>query len=197
MKEYDPEKMISDSRFSVLFADSDKAMQEKVLSRIDRLVSDNRPYADDKNYCFLCNLFTSLAFVFSYEERGRTREESIAIVRNAMYDFVKPQINTMKKLSRLPVFVPFLKVYMPIKIRKTAGYGWNIELPQAPNNTFSMITHDCIFDQLFRKYGIPELTAVFCHIDDIIYDALPGADFVYTQQIGNGGSCCDYSFVRK
>ena len=111
MKDYDPEKMISDSRFSVLFADSDKAMQEKVLSRIGRLVRDNRPYADDKNYGFLCNLFTSLAFVFSYEERGRTREESIAIVRNAMYDFVKPQINTMKKLSRLPVFVPFLKVY--------------------------------------------------------------------------------------
>ena len=132
MKDYDPRKMISDSRFSVLFADSDKAMQEKVLSRIGRLVSDNRPYADDKNYGFLCNLFTSLAFVFSYEERGRTREESIAIVRNAMYDFVKPQIDTMKKLSRLPVFVPFLKVYMPIKIRKTAGYGWNIELPQAP-----------------------------------------------------------------
>ena len=70
-------------------------------------------------------------------------------------------------------------------------------LPQAPKNTFSMITHDCIFDQLFRKYGIPELTSVFCHVDDIIYDSLPGADFVYTQQIGNGGSCCDYSFVRK
>lgn len=59
MKDYDPEKMISDSRFTVLFADSDKAMQEKVLSRIGRLVSDNRPYADDKNYGFLCNLFTS------------------------------------------------------------------------------------------------------------------------------------------
>lgn len=97
MKDYDPEKMISDSRFTVLFADSDKAMQEKVLSRIDGLVSDNRPYADDKNYGFLCNLFTSLAFVFSYEERGRTREESIAIVRNAMYDFVKPQIKYDEK----------------------------------------------------------------------------------------------------
>ena len=197
MKKYDPEKMTSDSRFSTLFASSDKALQKSVLNKIGGLVSDNRQYADDKNYGFLCNLFSALAFIFAYEERGKTRDESISLVKNAMYDYIKPQIKQMKNLSRLPVFVPFLKAFMPAKFRKIAGYGWNIEFPQAPKNTFSMITHDCIFDKIFRKYGIPELTSVFCYVDDILYGSLPGADFIYTQQIGNGGSCCDYRFVRK
>ena len=73
MKDYDPEKMISDSRFSVLFADSDKAMQEKVLSRIGRLVRDNRPYADDKNYGF-CATFSPRWRLCSRMKSGAEQE---------------------------------------------------------------------------------------------------------------------------
>lgn len=39
--------------------------------------------------------------------------------------------------------------------------------------------------------------AVFCYVDDILYSELPGADFIYTQQIGCGGSCCDYTYKKK
>ena len=44
---------------------------------------------------------------------------------------------------------------------------------------------------------MPEMTAVFCKVDDILYSNLPRAEFLYTQQIGTGGSMCDYSFRKK
>ena len=77
------------------------------------------------------------------------------------------------------------------------GFGWDVEFPKCPNDCFTMITHKCIYQQLFTKYGMPEMTAVFCEVDDLMYSALPRAEFIYTEQIGRGGSMCDYTFKKR
>ncbi len=100
----------------------------------------------------------------------------------------------MQKLAGNSWFVRMLKISMPIKFRHTLGYGWDVEFPKCAGDTFSMITHKCIYQQIFSKYGMPEMTAVFCRVDDVLYSNLPRAEFLYTQQIGNGGSMCDYTF---
>lgn len=40
-------------------------------------------------------------------------------------------------------------------------------------------------------------TAVFCQVDDMMYSARSRAEFLYTQQIGRGGTMCDYSFRKR
>lgn len=40
-------------------------------------------------------------------------------------------------------------------------------------------------------------TAVFCQVDDMMYSVLPRAEFLYTQQIGRGGTMCDYTFRKR
>ena len=40
-------------------------------------------------------------------------------------------------------------------------------------------------------------TAVFCQVADMMYSALSRAEFLYTQQIGRGGTMCDYSFRKR
>lgn len=104
-----------------------------------------------------------------------------------MYEFIEPQIASMKKLASHGWFVAMLKVVMPLKFKRTLGYGWEVTYPKCPRNEYAMITHKCIYHQLFTKYGMPEMTAVFCKVDDILYSDLPRADFLYTQQIGTGG----------
>lgn len=44
---------------------------------------------------------------------------------------------------------------------------------------------------------MPEMTAVFCKVDDILYSELPRAQFLYTEQIGTSGSMCDYTFKKR
>ena len=34
-------------------------------------------------------------------------------------------------------------------------------------------------------------------VDDILYSELPKAEFLYTEQIGRGGSMCDYTFKKR
>lgn len=55
----------------------------------------------------------------------------------------------------------------------------------------------CIYHDIFSRYGMPEFTAVFCQVDDMMYSELPRAEFIYTQQIGRGGDMCDYSFKKR
>lgn len=60
---------------------------------------------------------------------------------------------------------------------------------------------DLAMEQLLEESGKSrreaQETAVFCQVDDMMYSALPRAEFLYTQQIGRGGTMCDYSFRKR
>jgi len=197
MKKYIPAQMIRKSRFITFFETWSENEKAQLIAQMNRLIKENQEYADSKNYGHLCNLLTSIAMIMVLEQNGRTREEAEKEVSEAMYEYIKPQIVSMKKLAGHGWFVRLLKISMPLKFKKTLGYGWNVEFPKCPSDTFTMITHKCIYQQLFAKYGMPEMTARFCKVDDILYSDLPRAEFIYTQQIGNGGDMCDYSYKKR
>ena len=196
-KKYIPRKMIPRSRFRDLYKEWDEEDRALLIDKMNVLLFENSQYTDSKNYGFLCNLLTSLAIVQVLESKGMPRKEAEQYTADAMYRFIEPQIKSMKKLASNGWFVRFLKLTMPMKFRNTLGYGWDVEFPKCGRDEFSMITHKCIFHQIFEKYGMPEMTAIFCKVDDILYSDLPRADFLYSQQIGNGGTMCDYTFRRK
>ena len=189
--------MIPQSRFRDLYKEWDEEDRALLIDKMNILLFENSQYTDSKNYGFLCNLLTSLAIVQVLESKGMPRKEAEQYTADAMYKFIEPQIKSMKKLASNGWFVRFLKLTMPMKFRNTLGYGWDVEFPKCGRDEFSMITHKCIFHQVFEKYGMPEMTAIFCKVDDTLYSDLPRADFLYSQQIGNGGTMCDYKFRRK
>lgn len=193
---YIPKKMIKKSRFNNHVKTLAEAEYNKTISNIERLIDENKEYTDKQNFGYLCNLFTSLALVWMYMDEGKSKEESQNIVFNAMYDFLKPQIPKMKRLAKHKWFVPILKKTMLSKFKRTCGYGWKITYPDEPKNRFSMITHSCIFAQIFTKYNMSEMTKGFCIVDNLMYDNLPKTKFSYTQRIGEGGGVCDYTFER-
>ena len=196
-KKYIPRKIIPRSRFRDLYKEWNEEDRALLIDKMNVLLFENSQYTDSKNYGFLCNLLTSLAIVQVLESKGMPRKEAEQYTADAMYKFIEPQIKSMKKLASNGWFVRFLKLTMPMKFRNTLGYGWDVEFPKCGRDEFSMITHKCIFHQIFEKYGMPEMTAIFCKVDDILYSDLPRADFLYSQQIGNGGTMCDYTFRRK
>ena len=196
-KKYIPQKMISQSRFRNLYKEWNEEDRTLLDDRMNVLIRENSQYADSKNYGFMCNLITSLAIVQVLESKGMPRKEAQQYAADAMYKFIEPQITSMKKLASHSWFVRMLKLTMPLKFKRTLGYGWDVEFPKCGKDEFSMITHKCIFRQIFENYGMPEMTAFFCKVDDILYNDLPRADFLYTQQIGTGGSMCDYTFRRR
>ena len=197
IKKYVPEKMIAKSRFRNYYATWEPDNRLHLISRMSQLLEENSEYADSKNYSHMCNLITALAMEQVLEESGKPRREAQETVANVMYDFLKPMVPKMQKLASLGCFVRILKITMPIKFENTVGHGWEVEFPKCPGDTYSLITHRCIYHDIFSRYGMPEFTAVFCQVDDMMYSELPRAEFIYTQQIGRGGDMCDYSFRKR
>ena len=196
-KKYVPEKMIAKSRFRNYYATWEPDNRLHLISRMSQLLEENSEYADSKNYSHMCNLITALAMEQVLEESGKPRREAQETVANVMYDFLKPMVPKMQKLASLGCFVRILKITMPIKFENTVGHGWEVEFPKCPGDTYSLITHRCIYHDIFSRYGMPEFTAVFCQVDDMMYSELPRAEFIYTQQIGRGGTMCDYTFRKR
>lgn len=196
-RKYDPEKMISKSRFRDYYAKLEPNDKLHLISRMSQLLQENSEYADKKNYSHMCNLITALAMELALEESGKSRTEAQQTVAEAMYDFLKPTVPSMQKLASHGWFVRMLKIAMPVKFGNTLGNGWEVDFPKCPGDTYSMITRRCIYHDIFSKYGMPEFTAVFCQVDDMMYSDLPRAEFLYTQQIGRGGTMCDYTFKKR
>ena len=189
--------MIKNSRFKNYYSTADEDLKIRICSHTQQLIDENSEYNDRKNFGYLCNLYVGLALIYALEERGKSRPEAIEEMKKAMYSFVQPSVKQMENLSKWRCFVPFLKWAMPIKFKMVSGYGWDLEFPKADKNTYAMTVHKCIYATLYQKYRIPELTAVFCGVDNLVYDNLPGAEFCSTQRLGEGGMMCDYCFKRR
>lgn len=193
---YIPEKMVLRSRFSDLYNNSETSVKHFVIDKISCYINENLEYCDNKNYGHLCNLFSALAFE-KFFEQSCSRAKAIEKVQKAMYKYLEPMVEKMRRLSENPIFIPFLKRTMPLKFKCTCGYGWKIEYPKTDKNEFTMTTRECIYCKIFAKYDIFEMAKIFCKVDDLLYSDLPGADFLYTEQLGTGGKMCDYIFRKK
>ena len=189
--------MIAKSRFRDFYKGLNGPERTKTLQIMDKLIIENREYADKKNYGYLCNLLSCLALSMMLEEKGRNREESERIIIGAMHEFVSSSIPSMQRMTKHRLFVPFLKRFMPLKVSRICCYVWEIELPKIRKGQFAMTTHRCIFFGIFSKYGRSELTLGFCQVDNILYGKLPKTRFSYTERIGEGGKRCDYLFERE
>ena len=61
-----------------------------------------------------------------YMELGISKQNSQKIVFEAMYEYLKPSVKQMQKLTSYKWLVPLLKRLMPIKFKYKCGYGWKI-----------------------------------------------------------------------
>jgi hypothetical protein len=74
--------------------------------------------------------------------------------------------------------------------------GWDLSWVEKSDDRMGFDVHGCFYLRAFEHYGVPELTALACHGDDILYERLPGARFVRTGTLGRGNAACDFRFER-
>ena len=74
-------------------------------------------------------------------------------------------------------------------------YVWHLDTD--PRNEFRFECTECLYKQIVSRYGVLErFGPMFCHSDIINYGSLPYTDFIRTQTLCQGGTMCDFRFVR-
>ena len=76
--------------------------------------------------------------------------------------------------------------------------GWEMETVEDSERCLAFNVHRCFYLQVLTAYGAPELTAVYCGLDDLMYEALPPAiTWERTRTLGRGDDRCDFRWCRK
>lgn len=197
MKYFNPLKMINAGRYKACFDGLEPEVRADVLRRMETLIAENEEWCDSGNYGHLCNILPTLAIDQALEARGQSADERLAFLSENMWAALNPK--PMQRLARLPFFMPLMKAVVPLGFSKKSGKGWRYVWHKDTDGPreFHFECTECLYRHIFDRYGVLDrFGPMFCHSDIINYGSLPRTDFIRTQTLCQGGTMCDFRFIR-
>ena len=75
--------------------------------------------------------------------------------------------------------------------------GWDAEWTEDSDTCLAYNVRRCIYLEVLTSYGSPELTALYCRMDDLTFEGLPASiTWERTKTLGQGGDVCDFRWCR-
>lgn len=103
----------------------------------------------------------------------------------------------MNMRKYLPLPFAFFRRILRVSLFAYPQQGWDIERREDSETSFAFNIHRCFYLDVLTAYGAPELTAMFCQLDDLAYTALsPSIRWERTKTLGRGNDCCDFRWSR-
>jgi len=88
------------------------------------------------------------------------------------------------------VIKPFMRLNFPAE-------GWETEWVETSGDEISFNMTRCFYLDVLAEHGVPELTALYCKMDDLTYDDVsPQVKWDRKHTMGRGDDCCDFRFER-
>jgi len=73
--------------------------------------------------------------------------------------------------------------------------GWETEWIEDSDQRMAFNIHRCFYLNTLTAYGAPELTRLFCQMDDVVYEALPASiRWERAGTLGRGNEQCDFCY---
>ncbi len=185
------------SRYADYLPSLSAAQRETLGARIDTLTGENRALCDKGNYGHLCNIFTAMALYEMHLAAGCPREEALDRTAQPMWAFVEKGAGTYRRLFGKPGMLKILGWLVPKLFAKGSGAGWRYAWHEHTASRFRFECHECIYQKIFARYGVPELGPLFCHADDINYGQIPGIRFTRNHTLCKDGQPCDFLFEKE
>jgi hypothetical protein len=76
--------------------------------------------------------------------------------------------------------------------------GWETETVEDSDRAFAFNMVSCLYLNVLTAYGAPELTPLYCRMDELLYEKLPPMIiWERTKTLGRGGDCCDFRWSLR
>ena len=192
---YTPEKLVAVSRYQNYFPMLSKEIQNDTYMRMHELLEEEKEYCDKGNDKHMAQILTSIALYETLQKHGKSEAEAYKTVSEEMWKFLDP--SKMQKLAKMRFFLPLMKKIVSFGFRKGSGTGWRYTWHENdPKNEFHFECNECIYEKILKPRGLLKLGAMCCRADLINYGSLPYTDFIRTQTLCQGGTLCNFRFVR-
>lgn len=195
----DAPEIIRRSRLAGAYEDlNDAGLKNEIASRLKTLLSEN----DLSNKMLAGHLKRSIlpaiAFHGALIEHGREKKDSAERIRSSVIDDAKSSASFFQVLGKIPFFFSLMRVMVKKGIQLNYGKsGWDFVWKRDDHEAIVWDCRRCFYADVFRKYGMPELTEIFCESDDVVYGNIPGVRWGRTKTIGKGDPVCDFSLFKE
>jgi hypothetical protein len=157
-----------------------------------RLVS--QPLRDHLNK----NILPGVALYQILREDEREMNEALSVVEHLFVQGTRSAQRPIQLLARLPIFFRVLRAVTPGVLDKSFPVdGWDIEWVENSPDSVAFNMHRCFYLDMCTQYGVPELTLVYCKLDDLLYDGIsPNVRWERTGTLARGDEVCDFRWSR-
>jgi hypothetical protein len=126
------------------------------------------------------------------------QQSSMDLVEAAFGEWAASRRKALEPLARRSIFYWLMRFTTRlVTSRSYPEEGWKIEWLEVSGKQIAYNINKCFYLEVLLEYGVPELTAQYCRVDDLIYEGLsPHAVWDRKKTLGRGDDCCDFRFER-
>ena len=143
-------------------------------------------------------ILPGIALYQTLQDDSDTQQQSLDLVEAALAEGAASRRRSMERLGRLPLYYWLMRVVIkPFMRLNFPAEGWETEWVETSGDEISFNMTRCFYLDVLAAYGAPELTALYCKMDDLTYDDLsPDVKWDRKHTMGRGDDCCDFRFER-
>lgn len=195
----DIQKIMRRSRLVGAYEDlNDAGLKKEIVSRLETLLAEN-----DLNDKMLAghlkrSILPAIAFHSALTGHGCEKKDSAERIRSSVINDAKSSASFFQVLGKIPFFFSLMRVMVKKGIQLNYGKsGWDFVWKRDDPEAIVWDCRRCFYADVFQKYGMPELTEIFCESDDVVYGNIPGVRWGRTKTIGKGDTICDFSLFKE
>lgn len=128
-------------------------------------------------------------------DKQKTIKEIEGVVRAWILNTTRYFLSPLRFFGQpFSIFRPGFEIVM--KLFPAAGF--DIDYLEKSEKRIAFNIKGCFYLNTLTRYGIPELTPVFCAADEAMAELFPPSiGFERTQTLGRGGELCDFQYCKK
>ncbi len=185
-------KSIKKGAIKPLFSKVSSDMQNRILAHYTQIIRENNI---TKKIEHLTNaIYPTIAAYRALTEAGYSKYEALEMIESSVIESSKPGKIFFETLSKLPFFFKLFGGMCSTGLRTKYKAGFDMRWIERSRHTILWECHRCMYSDEFKRYGLPELTPIFCRADDYLYGNLKGAKWLRNKTIGDGDSLCNFHF---
>lgn len=143
-------------------------------------------------------ILPGLAFYLTLREGGMEQAAAFSATESFFQRAFSQAQQLLPALARTPD--PFAAFRWLSKLAQRFLFprdGWQITQYEDNHHAYAFTVHRCFYKDVLTAYGAPELTPLYCHLDDATFARLPATIlWQRTQTLGRGDDCCDFRWQR-
>lgn len=145
------------------------------------------------------NILPGLALYQVLRKDSSDRDAALAETGSLLAIGATPRAlrRVMRLLAYLPQPFALFRQILKLSLLAYPRQGWAIEQGEQGTSSFAFTVSRCFYLDILTAYGAPELTPLYCQLDDLAYaDVSPSIRWERTKTLGRGDDRCDFRWSR-